>query len=217
MDDVSKQTLINALKVSISSDRLATYLKAAGFDDERGLNLYLWNATVGEAFHLPIQAVEVGLRNCINFALCAEFGFDWWKNTAFLTSIDRERSVDISTAERRIRNRNHVPVTSQVVATLSFGFWVGMLQPRFNPTIWSKHIRTAFLDLPDQKGRSDLAASAKRTADLRNRIWHHEPIFRENLSDEFRSVMELLAWICPAKASWIKPSCRVLALLRQKP
>ena len=73
MDDISKQTLIDALKLSISSDRLATYLKATGFDDDRALRLYLWNAIVGEAFHLPIQAVEVGLRNCINFALCADY------------------------------------------------------------------------------------------------------------------------------------------------
>jgi hypothetical protein len=217
MDVSSKPTLVDALKISVSSDRLATYLTAAGFDEERALRLYLWNATIGEAFHLPIQAVEVGLRNCINLALHAEFGVDWWKSGRFLGLIDHERTIDISMAERRIRNRGHTPVTGQIVATLSFGFWVGMLQPRFNATIWTKHMARSFAHLPDTKFRSDLAASAKRTADLRNRIWHHEPIFRENLSDEFRNVMELLNWICPAKATWIRPNCRVLGLLRQKP
>ncbi len=217
MDQSSKPTLIEALKLSISSDRLATYLTAVGFDEERALRLYLWNATIGEAFHLPIQAVEVGLRNCINAALCAEYGSDWWQNSTFLASIDHERQTDISMAQRRITNRGHTLATSQIVATLSFGFWVGMLQPRFNPTVWTKHIGNAFIYLPDNRYRSDLASSAKRTADLRNRIWHHEPIFRENISDEFRSVMELLGWICPEKAAWIRPNCRVLSLLRQKP
>ena len=112
MDNIRKQTLVEALKVSISSDRLATYLKAAGFDEDRALRLYLWNASIGEAFHLPIQAVEVGLRNCINFALCAEFGFDWWRNSSFLSQVDRERRLDILTAERRIKNRGHPLVTS---------------------------------------------------------------------------------------------------------
>ena len=217
MDQSSKPTLIEALKLSISSDRLATYLTATGFDEERALRLYLWNATIGEAFHLPIQAVEVGLRNCINAALCAEYGAIWWQNSIFLSSLDHERQTDILMAQRRIGNRGHAPSTSQIVATLSFGFWVGMLQPRFNPTIWTKHIGEVFIYLPDNRYRADLASSAKRTADLRNRIWHHEPIFRENISDEFRSVMELLGWICPEKAAWIKPHCRVLGLLRQKP
>ncbi len=223
MDQSSKPTLIEALKLSISSDRLATYLTAAGFDEERALRLYLWNATIGEAFHLPIQAVEVGLRNCINSALCAEYGINWWQNSTFLSSLDHERKTDISMAQRRIenrdrvKNRGHAPSTSQIVATLSFGFWVGMLQKRFNPTIWTKYIREAFIYLPDNRDRAHLASSAKRTANLRNRIWHHEPIFGENISEEFRSVMELLGWICPKKAAWIKPHCRVLGLLRQKP
>jgi hypothetical protein len=29
--------------------------------------------------------------------------------------------------------------------------------------------------------------------------------------------MELLTWLCPHKAAWVRPYCRVPALLRQKP
>jgi hypothetical protein len=63
---VSIQEETEALLRAISQDRFTTYLKAAGHDPERALALYLWNAQIGEAFHLPIQAVEVALRNSIN-------------------------------------------------------------------------------------------------------------------------------------------------------
>lgn len=217
MTGAVQQSLIDQLRPVISDDRLGTYLTAAGFDADRALRLYVWNALVGEAFHLPIQAVEVGLRNRINGALCAKFGADWWQEPKFLLIADRERKEDISLALRRIKKRGAKATTGQIVATLSFGFWVGMLQARYNPPIWGGQLRTAFPSLPADRNRYDLAAAAKRIADFRNRIWHHEPIVKMNLSAEFAAVMDLLAWICPVKAAWVRPHCRVQVLLRQKP
>lgn len=219
MTDAVQESLIDQLRPVLSDGRVGTYLTAAGFDEDRALRLYVWNAIIGEAFHLPIQAAEVGLRNRISNALSQLYGADWWKDPAFIHLLqgDRERLNDIETARRRIQRRGSSLVTGQVVATLSFGFWVGMLQPRYNIDVWSRQLRTAFSSLPPGKSRYDLADSAKRVADLRNRIWHHEPIFRMNLMDEFSAVMELLAWVCPIKAAWIRPQCRVTALMRQKP
>ena len=218
MSDSERQfTICDSLRRAISSARLGTYLTASGFDEARALRLYLWNAALGDAFHLPVQGVEVALRNCVNAALCDRFGAEWWSSGAFRKSCDRERGADIETSLRRIQNRGRPAITGQVVANLSFGFWVGMLQARYNPTIWSSHLRVGFPDLPAGVSRYDLAASSKRVADLRNRIWHHEPIFRMDLSDEYRAAMELLTWLCPAKAVWLRPQCRVPQVLRQKP
>ena len=209
--------LLDQLRHTISSDRLGTYLTAAGFDEDRALRLYLWNAQVGEAFHLPVQGVEVGLRNCVNAGLTGRFGPDWWKDGEFLAVADRERQRDIETARRRIENRRARLSTPQLVATLSFGFWVGLLRPRYHPSIWSSYLWSSFRNLPKNKARQDLAVSAKRVADLRNRIWHHEPVFRMDLSDEYHAIVQLLTWICPIKASWLRPYCRVPQMLRQKP
>ncbi len=217
MSDAVQPSLIDQLRPAISADRLGTYLTAAGFDGDRALRLYVWNAKIGEAFHFSIQAVEVGLRNRINTALCSRFGADWWRHDTFLSLADHERRKDLTTAKQRIANRGASLCTAQIVANLSFGFWVGMLQPRYNPDLWSGHLRTAFPNLPDDKSRYDLAASAKRVADLRNRIWHHEPVFRMSLADEFREVMIVLSWICPLKARWVRENSAVMALLRQRP
>lgn len=212
-----QQNLIDQLKPVISEERLGTYLTAAGFDVDRALKLYVWNALVGEAFHLPIQAVEVSLRNRVSVAFADAFGPDWWKNDSFLAMLDEERGADIRLVRQRIRNRKLSPVTGQVVAGLSFGFWVGMLHKRYNPPLWGGRLRLAFPSLPTERSRASLAVAAGRIATLRNRIWHHEPIIKRDLSAEYGGVMTLLEWISPEKAAWIRPYCRVPQLLRQKP
>ena len=217
MDDVRQELLFERLRHTISDERLGTYLSAAGFDQERALRLYIWNAQMGEAFHVPVQGVEVGLRNCVNVGLTSQFGPDWWRDAAFLAVADKERRRDIETAQRRIQKRQAPLTTSRIVATLSFGFWVGLLGPRYHPAVWSACLSTAFRGLPGDKSRQELALEAKRVSGLRNRIWHHEPVFRLDLSAEYHAVMQLLAWICPSKAIWLKPHCQVPRLLRQKP
>lgn len=212
-----QQSLIDRLKPVISDERLGTYLIAAGFDADRALKLYVWNAQVGEAFHLPIQAVEVGLRNRVNTALIHRFGEEWWSNEAFRAAADQERLENLRLVERRIRNRRLKLSNGQVVAGLSFGFWVGLLHKRYNPALWGGKPHGYFPGLPAGRSRDSLATAVSRVAFIRNRIWHHEPIIKLDLSTEHATVLQALEWICPVKAEWVRPHCRVPTLLRQKP
>jgi hypothetical protein len=181
------------------------------------LKLHIWNAQVGEAFHMPIQTVEVGLRNCVNIALTQKFGAEWWQNSTFTAITDGERVADLEQVTRRIRNRNLRLTTDQIVAGLSFGYWVAMLQPRYNPQIWSSQLRTAFPNLPPGRSRKSIAESAAQVATLRNRISHHEPLISRDLSVDFSNIMNLLSWICPVTEAWIRPHCRIPSIMRLKP
>jgi hypothetical protein len=210
----------SALSRTISPERLGTYLTAAGHDRERALALYVWNARLGEAFHTPIQAVEVGLRNNVGLALIEQFGAEWWRDDGFprlLDNIDGRRLADLEQVRRRLKKRGMTIVTGQVVAGLSFGFWVALLQKRYNPVLWSRHLSTAFPHLPLDRSRADLADRARKVADLRNRITHHEPIFRNDISKDFSEMMMLLEWMCPETHRWIRPHCRVPDVMRRKP
>ena len=202
---------------SMSSARFSTYLAAMNRDREAALDLYLWNAKVGEAFHIPIQETEIALRNRGNQALVARFGPLWWREARFLALASRERVADLDVVRRRIANRKLSMVTDQIVAGLSLGFWTGMVQARYNPEIWSSQLRLAFPHLPATVNRESLARRAGRIAYFRNRIWHHEPIFKSDLSLDFAEVMGFLRWLCPSTHDWIRPHCRVPELLRQKP
>ena len=202
---------------TLSADRFDTYLKAAGHDVDRALALYLWNARLGSAFHTPIQAVEVALRNSVNTALIAQFGGNWWQMLAFDRLVGTEARADIDMVKRRVRRKGLAMVTAQIVAGLSFGFWVGMLAPSFNPGLWSYQLRSAFPNLPTSENRGSLFGASGNVANLRNRISHHEPVFQRDLQADFGEIMKLLGWICPATEAWIRPHCEVPVIVRQKP
>jgi hypothetical protein len=151
-----------AILEAISPDRFRPYLHAAGYDQERALRLYLWNARLGEAFHTPIQAVEVALRNSISVALSAVYTPNWWDCKNLFDLLDEERKADLITVLRRIRNRDLELYTGEVVAGLSFGFWVGILDGRYNPQIWSRQLRNAFPSFPAGRARQSLHEALQR-------------------------------------------------------
>jgi hypothetical protein len=217
VQDILTPERIAILRNTLSSGRFATYFKLAGHDEERAIRLYMWNAQVGEAFHIPIQAIEVGLRNRIDNALGQLFTPNWWECAGLFRILDEERQADLTTVFRRIRNRDLEFCTGQVIAGLSLGFWVGLLDGRYNPPIWSKQLRAAFPHLPQGRGRKSLFAEAGKVATLRNRISHHEPLIKRDISQDYATVMGFLEWICPATAQWVRPHCRIPLVLRQKP
>lgn len=209
--------MLNLLEPTLSPARISTYMLAAGHDETQALALYLWNAQLGEAFHLPIQAVEIALRNRINSVLNVSFGLNWWQEPTFLGLADKRQNDQIREAQARITKRGQTLVTGQIVAGLSFGFWVSMLDARYNPVVWSQHLAAGFPNLPSASNRYDLQTLARRIANFRNRISHHEPIFKANLSDEYSTCMRALEWLCPHKLGWIKPQCKVMGILRLRP
>jgi hypothetical protein len=206
-----------AIVAAISRDRFNTYLHAAGYDQARAFRLYLWNARLGEAFHTPIQAVEVALRNGINLALSNVYTPNWWDCKNLFDLLDEERKGDLVTVLKRIRNRGLEMYTGQIVAGLSFGFWVGILDGRYNPPIWGGQLRVGFPHLPQGRGRKSFHDSVRKVATLRNRISHHEPLIGRDTLADFSTLMTLLEWISPAKASWIRPHSRVSEIVRERP
>ncbi len=202
---------------SLSHERFETYLQAAGYDRKRAIDLYIWNAKLGASFHIPIQAVEVALRNRVNHALVTEFGPDWWGLEKFLILLDRERNRDLDMVRKRIERKGLMLETDQIVASLSFGFWVGMLHSRYNPPIWGAHLRTSFPFLPTKENRNSVFQVAGKIANFRNRISHHEPLIKSNVMQHYSETMLFLRWLCPNTEAWIRPYCSVPSIVRQKP
>lgn len=214
---VCELTLLETLQPTLSAARIATYMNAAGHKEETALALYLWNVELGETFHLPLQAVEISLRNRINEVVSDVFTADWWKADNFCDVADKKQLQSIDEVKRRLKKRGLDLNTGQVVAGLSFGFWVSLLGPRFNPPVWSARLGEAFPNLPDGMSRKAVQSTFRGIADFRNRIWHHEPIFKANLTTEYSHCIRALGWLCADQVDWVKPRCRVMTVLRQRP
>lgn len=210
--------LTAAFARSISPERWRTYERAAGFHSDSAHRLYLWNAAVGQSFHFPLQTVEVALRNVIHLALVDIHGAEWAKSPECLHMLKPKQADDIAKAERR-----HFSIyaasatTSQIVASLTLGFWVSMLRRDYNKRIWNSHVGHAFPYLGFDKTMADVSSTAGRVQDLRNRIFHQEPLIGHNLSEDYAAILRLLGWICPNMREWTRKHTSVPAVIRERP
>ncbi|MGI3163744.1 hypothetical protein [Pseudooceanicola sp. 200-1SW] len=169
---------------------------------------------MSEAFFPVLSASEVCLRNIVATRLIALYGPHWWEDPAFLSQIDRGKRI-VLTARDKLKSRG--PVTSGgMTAELNFGFWVNMLLARHETVFWPD-LHGSFPHLPGEVTYARLFRRCNEVREFRNRIFHHEPILHRDLSKEYSQIMELITWLSPEKARWIKQYSRVMTVLRQRP
>lgn len=215
LDRLGTERSINALVSNIiSQERLTKYLKAAGYDTQRALDLYGWNILISEAFFPVLSASEVCLRNIISSQLVALYGPTWWDDPAFLTQIGNGKRI-VKTARDKLRKKGAV-TSGGMTAELNFGFWVNMLLERHEPVFWA-NLHASFVDLPPAVTYNALYVRCDAVREFRNRVFHHEPILHRNITKEYSQIMELITWLSPDKAKWIKQYSRVMTVARQKP
>ncbi|MEV7772224.1 hypothetical protein [Kitasatospora sp. NPDC086791] len=173
---------------SLSGPRLQTYATAAG-GQSAAIRLYWWNIEVSAAFYGPLHCLEVALRNALHDALKRKFGRpDWWS----IAPLDADGARLVTDAQAKCGRRiSHRPTTADdVVAELSFGFWVKLLSKRYDRTFWVPALHRAF---PHGSGRRDALHRQFTTMMLlRNRISHHEPIHHRRLEADHATLFRLL-------------------------
>ncbi len=199
-----------ALSDGLSIDRFQTYLTKAG-TEAAALQLYAWNTAIAAAFHGPLQACEVILRNAVHETLSDAYGATWFDQAAPLQNA--ERSL-VHTAEGGILVRRNPMTPGRVIAELSFGFWVRLFSNRYDRSLWRTDLAKRFAPRPQRK---DLHDQLDRLRTLRNRIAHHEPIFQRNLNDDFNRVVDILMRLSPDTANWVHHHSRVYGLLKTLP
>jgi len=205
--------------MAISPARFSTYERLADHDGRRAVALYLWNARVAEAFYFPLQTNEVLLRNAIASTLNRIYGCNWPFNASFQKSLpDKLRGIFITALSPRVGRPSQCGVTvGDVIAALSYGFWVALLTARHETRIWGPHFRSAFPWAPVQVGRALVHREADHLRDLRNRIAHHEPIIQRDLATDYERTMGIIQWICPVTTSWVVEHSRVPSIMAQRP
>jgi hypothetical protein len=216
--------VLAALETSLSPERMATYVQAAGGDLERALRLYTWNTAASAAFYGPLQGLEVALRNAMHRQLRAVYGEDWYDNPA--CGLDAGGLDRLGAAKMDLQKGGYHIDSPHVIAALPFGFWVSLLgkggrgpapdtrKRNYDMTLWRKALYKAFPH--SRKSRVDTHSPLDYLRTFRNRIAHHEPIFNRHLKADFQSILEVTGWICPDTVAWIKHHSRVGEILNRK-
>jgi hypothetical protein len=170
--------------------------------------LFILISEISAALWVHIMAFETTLRDFISEKLQRIYGvFDWWLVPNLLSRSDLK---DIDYTIKRLNGRQ-LPISNEnVVANLSFSFWVELLSKRYHQKIWMKLVKY----FPAYPGRrEDFYDKAREIRNLRNVIAHHGPILRRDLFRDHAYLHELTALLDPELANEVKRKSRVLDLL----
>ncbi len=205
----------------LSAPRFKTYQDFASGDDQRALRIYQWNLELCAAFYMPLHICEISIRNGVVQALESQFGADWHTSIGFQRTLPESKGYnpkqDLILTRAKLE-RHAVLSAGKVVAELKFVFWEYMFTARHDNHLWKPYFQQSFpnaADLP--AGRNDIRHRIELVRRLRNRIAHHEPIFRRDLMRDYKGIIDLIAWRSSSVARWVEDNQRVTAVLNEKP
>lgn len=211
----SDQMLQSALIASLSPERLSTYQNVTP-DMESALDLYVWNTRMSAALYAPLQCLEVVLRNAISRNLTEYFGRDDWFEDNFFEDL-RDR---IKSAKEKCLKNNHPADVPHIIAELNFGAWVSLLgkgkKGRYED-LWVKTLYRAFTGNQMRLKRRDIHGPVDTLRNIRNRIAHHEPIFKADINQVHDDIINVCKNICPVTAEWIETQSTVRGLSNSQP
>ena len=199
---------------ALSLPRFVPYIAAASGDTDMAVRLYWWNVEISGAFYGPLHCLGLGLRNALHRQLRTLFGRpDWWAGAPLTPS----GLGMIAEVEAKLRRRGAARVTADdVVAGLSFGFWVALLSRgmAYDRSFWVPALHRAF---PGYSGsRAALHDNLLAMVLLRNRIMHHEPIHHRDLRADHYKVYRILGYLSPDLAVVAKALDRVPDVLGRR-
>jgi len=204
--------IIDNLEKSLSSDRLNTYLQETDHNKENALELYLWNCKTSAAFYSPLQCLEIALRNSIHYELSKIYKSEAWYDQIPLNNIGQSK---IDRAKHKVQRFYSKIDPPHIVAELSFGFWLALLNKQYHQTLWMSGLNKAFPHAHIKRAKILHRLDHLRT--LRNRIAHHEPIFKRHLEQDYTSIITAISWICPNTANWTNHHHVVTDILSSRP
>lgn len=190
------------LEAVLSPPRFGTYLREAGGDRHKAMDLYCWNTDISAAFYVMLQFCELAIRNGAVEAVEAVFGPNWHLNRGFAYTLPVLRGGrgyqprdDIQACAVRL------PTAGKVVAELKFAFWQHLFVRGQQARIWDTHLAHAFpgydKTLTPAQARARMFDHIEKIRRLRNRIAHHEPIFARNLREDRDRIRQIIDWRRP--------------------
>jgi hypothetical protein len=212
-----------AIEAALSVPRIATYVAATKGTPVLGaaIALYSWNAQVSAALLNPLHLCEVVVRNAVSDALSTVYGTNWPWDATFYNSLPNPSPPAFNPRRELARARHGQPSVGKVVAELKFVFWQTMFTGRFDGRLWNPHLRSVMPYLDPAKSEQQLRKAIHDELEslrlLRNRIAHHEPIFRRSIGADMVTIRKLISHRCPITAAWMFANQQVSVLMATKP
>lgn len=207
---------LEGFKQEVSKHRLETFRARTTTQQWRdAVDVYIWHASVSSDLLAPLSFFEVALRNRINDALVhryramrnkhstatAPWPSEWIELHGDWLWLSEEGKNQLRAAIRKVEepkikaNVKGFKVLSQhVVPMMKFYFWEDMLHDKNFDRLWTYHFYKAFPEAQygprvDERALLYRAYEVTKLArEIRNRISHHEPIFRFDIEQLLNNI-----------------------------
>jgi len=183
----------------LSEARLTAYRTHPAEPFEVVLGRYRWNAELSMALYPALGLLEVTLRNTLHRAVAGLHGTDAWYDLGPGVLAEWEQK-SVALAKDELRKQRKPDEPGRVVAELNLGFWVSLLSTNYEQRLWPKLLKTAFPYLPrSTRTRATVAGRFQEIRRLRNRVSHHEPIYKsKSLAQQYDNIEEAIGWMVPS-------------------
>jgi hypothetical protein len=204
---------------NISTPRIKTY-EDLGFkeNDEEVLFAYFSIQEISSHFFVPLQVLEIGLRNSIHNALKKHFSKKWpeqkWYDIVQLSDISKQTLISAKAATEKKCGADYSD--DDLISNITFGFWVYMLDeqhrdPKNPHSFWNQISGTVFPGKGAKKIK-EIFVILKQVNLIRNRLYHHEPVWKKKgpgeysykkaidiLKKDYYKIMKTLDMLAPEK------------------
>lgn len=188
----------------ITQARFRPYLHAMNGNTAGALELYILNVRVSAELYSWLGFLEIALRNALVAALRRSekaptndpFESHW-------QTLAPETRWAYQKALKRLSTKGKSVSFDTLISELPFGYWRYLLSAKYESTLWTSHLRHAFPGLK-VKRRAEVYSAIENIVYLRNRIAHHEPIFRRELGTDLRQIQQIIGWISPEALDWAR-------------
>lgn len=203
---------------SLSSVRLSTFEQATKALPE-ALELYQWNMQISAAFLPCLQVCEVVIRNSVSYVLTLRHGNRWAWERGFIGTLPNP-TKGYNQRHALAKATQGTTDINNVIPELNFAFWQMMFTSRHDTQLWLPYLSQIFPNAPItnvSQFRNEIYKELEIIRSLRNRIAHHEPIFKRNLQQDYERIIKIIQYQSVDTANWLSQSQMVTSLLANKP
>ena len=185
---------------TISVERLLSFKQNENDTIKILITRYKDNIRISQALYPELSALEITLRNAIDTMLKTCFSNTWLDDEILHQNIllDNEHQMLLNVYNDVKQKYPNNFTIGKVIANLSFGFWTNLCSKKYNAKIWTKKgaFKGVFINYPEgmQQQIHILSKKLRTIRNLRNRVFHYEPIFKKPLNTlkMYNEIMDVL-------------------------
>ncbi len=171
-------------------------------DRAHALDLYTVNAQLSQSLYVPLQGLEITLRNSIHDCLTSKYG-DFWFDHCNVIRIPAQ-CEQIGEAKAGLLKDSKSIVPGQIVANLSFGFWTSFFGLQYEE-LWRQSLKNIVIESQKKSSERKLFSEPLTAIrKIRNRIAHHECILHPDLKRRGRQIEMITGKMSSEACFWIK-------------